>query len=394
MESNTSPEIPPSVPLELFLTNLKLYRDLISFYRKKGVSTLEQALPFRDFPSKMTSAEEKRTKFLLNNIRAIRETLPKELNEQIMYLINKEIIFDEENVLTGSTMLKSFKSSTKVPNFCLPNKFQAQNLKPSSLYSANISNRKITKIDINDKFTNLKHLYLNDNFIQKIEYFNCPNLELLDLTNNFIRKIENIGRYPKITQLNLSNNLIYILENLQNNNNLESIDLSNQYIPSFMNFAIHPQCASPSNTLTSINLENNNLMTCTPLGQFPLLREVNIKGNNIIELMDVLNMTKMCPYIEKINVLNNPFANDNKSTYKNFIIISLKNLTEIDGKEVKENERIYVTNLFARKFSSNPKRANTKKDNSFGNGMTITHVTNGTQNDQVRMQYGNLYNYK
>ena len=96
MESNTSPEIPPSVPLELFLTNLKLYRDLISFYRKKGVSTLEQALPFRDFPSKMTSAEEKRTKFLLNNIRAIRETLPKELNEQIMYLINKEIIFDEE----------------------------------------------------------------------------------------------------------------------------------------------------------------------------------------------------------------------------------------------------------------------------------------------------------
>ena len=92
MENTSAPEIPPSVPLELFLINLKLYRDFFSFYKSKGIYTLEEALSFRDFPTKKTAVEEKKIKFLLDNIRAIRETLPKNQNEQIIYLINKEIL--------------------------------------------------------------------------------------------------------------------------------------------------------------------------------------------------------------------------------------------------------------------------------------------------------------
>ena len=195
-------------------------------------------------------------------------------------------------------------------------------MKPSTLFSVNVENKKITNISIKDSFSNLKHLYLNDNFIQKIGFFNCPNLELLDLTNNFIKKMENLEQFPKLNKLSLSNNLIYILENLQNNPDLEIIDLGNQYIPNFVNFAVHPQCASPNNLLSSINLEGCNLISCSELGQFPLLRDINLKNNGILDLMNVLTLTKRCPYIEKINVLNNPFTQENKTTYKNFIIIS------------------------------------------------------------------------
>lgn len=393
MENTSAPEIPPSVPLELFLINLKLYRDFFSFYKSKGIYTLEEALSFRDFPTKKTAVEEKKIKFLLDNIRAIRETLPKNQNEQIIYLINKEIIFEEEKTITTETLLNSYKTSTTKPNFCRPNKFQSQNLKPSTLFSANVENKKITNISIKDSFSNLKHLYLNDNFIQKIGFFNCPNLELLDLTNNFIKKMENLEQFPKLNKLSLSNNLIYILENLQNNPDLEIIDLGNQYIPNFVNFAVHPQCASPNNLLSSINLEGCNLISCSELGQFPLLRDINLKNNGILDLMNVLTLTKRCPYIEKINVLNNPFTQKNKTTYKNFIIISCKNLNEINEKEVKENEKIYVNNLFARKYNHNPNPKKPTNKNNVSNGLTITHVTrNNTNNSNIN--YANLYNYK
>ena len=41
-EENYIPQIPPGVSLELFLCNLKLYRDTYSFFKLRGVKTLEK----------------------------------------------------------------------------------------------------------------------------------------------------------------------------------------------------------------------------------------------------------------------------------------------------------------------------------------------------------------
>ena len=84
--------------------------------------------------------------------------------------MQKPIKFEGEITLDSDMILKSFINGTSTPNFCKMNKFQTQNLKPSSLYSANVQKFRITKLPKTqiEGFTNLKNLYLDSNRIQKI----------------------------------------------------------------------------------------------------------------------------------------------------------------------------------------------------------------------------------
>ena len=382
--------IPPSVSLELFLCNLKLYRDFFSFFKKYNVTTLEQAIDFKFYPKPINDKEEKRQKLLINNLRNIRDELPKnDLNAQIMYLLNKPSTFENAINLNDELVLKSFTNSSKLPNYCLPNKFQSQNLKPSSLYSSAIQNKKIGRILLTQHFKNLKHLFLDQNYIQKIENLNLPSLEQLNLSNNFIRKIEGLENLPNLVRVNFSYNLIQIFEGFYYNIFLEEIDLSNQYIPSFINFAIRPQSANPHNKVSSINLENNNIMQIGDIIQYPYLRNLNIEGNCVYDMMSFLSVCKMCPYLEKINVAKNPFTNDNKNTYRNFIVIACKNLNELDGKDIKQNEKIYVNNLFSRKYGNKEKKPKVKKELPLEANLQIQHV----QSNSKRNSLPNPYNY-
>lgn len=398
-EENYIPQIPPGVSLELFLCNLKLYRDTYSFFKLRGVKTLEQLINFRNYPQKQTPIEKKRFILIQNNLRAIRDELPKsDLNAQILYLINKPIVFESSVNLKGDLILKEFKNSTNVPNYCLPTKFQSQNLKHNSLYSSNLTGKRIGKISIEDDFINLKQLYLDDNRIQKIENLNLPNLEILSFANNYIRKIENLENLPNLQNLNVSNNLIQIFEGVGYNQRLQEIDLSNQYIPKFINFVIRPQCVAPNNIIQNINLENCNIIDPKGLVQFPYLRILNLKENSIYEMMDVLTVCKACIYLENINVLKNPFIQENKTTYRNFIIIACKNLNEIDEKEITNNEKVYVNNLFMRKYAhTKEKKAPKPKQNNLSSGLTIQHVQRepapSMPNPYDYYKYGNNYGY-
>lgn len=370
-----NPDINLSSPLELFLCNLKIYNDLFPFFKRQNILTLEEVILFKNYQIKNKKVTfknfEKEVEFLQHNIRIIRDELPKnDKYQQIMYLLQKPVSFYNEISLDGDMILKSFINETPTPNFCKMNKFQTQNLKNSSLYSANVQKFRITKIQTNPKidgFTNLKHLYLDSNNLQKIQGLFFPNLEELSLSDNYIRKIEGLSGCPNLKTLNLSYNMIHILENIQYNPKLENINISNQYIPKYIVFYIKPNCSFPNNIVSSINIENSNLVnTAAAMTQFKYLQEVNIKNNFIQEMMDVLTIVKNCPYLRKINCLNNPFIAANKSTYRNFIVIAGKNLIEVDEKEVKDNEKIYVNNLYSRKFGKKKPKSREKVELDIG----------------------------
>ena len=98
----------------------------------------------------------------------------------------------------------------------------------------------------------------------------------------------------------------------------KNILLSDKRILSkFINFVIRPQCVAPNNIIQNINLENCNIIDPKGLVQFPYLRILNLKENSIYEMMDVLTVCKACIYLENINVLKNPFIQENKTTYRN-----------------------------------------------------------------------------
>ena len=399
-------EINESSPLELFLCLTKLYNDFYPFFKRQGIHNLEKAIQFKNYAIKNKELSHKihlnnfnkEKDFLELNFRNIRDDIFKlDKYQQITYLLSKQVKFDGGDVVLDTQMiLKSFINGTSTPNFCKMNKFQTQNLKPSSLYSANLQKFKITKLFGNkiDGFINLKNLYLDGNKIQEIKGLNFPNLEELNLSDNYIRKIENLEFCPKLKILNLSYNNIHILENTQKNIYLENINLSNQYIPNFIVFIIKPN--SLQNSIKIINLENVNLFNIS-LPFLPFLQEINVKNNQINEMMEVLSIVKNSPYLRKINCLGNPFIVDNKANYRNFIIIAGKNLEEIDEKEVKENEKIYVNQLYNRKFGKHKIKSKGKNEIDIGKeNLIVTKVSskpNPKFNNSPSIPY-DFYNYK
>ena len=382
-----NPNLTNISPLELILCNTKLYNDFFPFFKRQNVLSLEEAILFRNYQIKNKELSSKvslknfnkEVEFLENNFRNIREELPKvDKYQQIVYLLEKPVKFEGELTLDSDIILKSFINGTSTPNFCKMNKFQTQNLKPSSLYSANVQKYRITKLPKVpiEGFSNLKNLYLDSNRIQKIQGLHFPSLEELSLSDNYIRKIENLNGCPKLKTLNLSYNNIHILENIQSNIYLENINISNQFIPKFIIFIIKPNCSLPNNRVSSINIENSNLVSCGSMVQFPFLQELNVKNNQIDEMMDLLSVVKNSPYLRKVNCLNNPFIAANKSTYRNFIIIAGRNIIEIDEKEVKENEKIYVNQLYNRKFGKKRTKSREKIDVDIGKqNLIITKVS-------------------
>ena len=395
-------EITNSSPLELFLCLTKTYNDFFPFFKRQGVANLEQAISFKNYSVKYNKAHfninfTKAKEFIEINFRNMRQELSKQDKyQQIIYLMETPLKFDgNELTLDSQLILKSFINGTSTPNFCKMNKFQTQNLKPSSLYSANLQKFKITKLPNNkiEGFTNLKNLYLDSNRIQEIKGLYFPNLEELNLADNYIRKIENLEGCPKLKILNLSYNNIHILENIKNNVYLENINLSNQYIPNFIYFMIKINSIPSPNSIKILNLENINLYTI-PNISFPFLQEINIKNNQIGEMMDILSIVKNSPYLRKINCLGNPFILENKSNYRNFILIAGKNLEEVDEKEIKENEKIYVNQLYNRKFGK--KKLKTKEKNELDIGkenLVVTKVPSKPYNPKYNIPHNNPYDY-
>lgn len=394
-------EITNSTPLELFLCLTKTYNDFFPFYKRQGVSTISQAISFKNYSVKYSKAHlninfNKAKEFIEINFRNMRQELLKyDKYQQIIYLMETPLKFEGNDVVLDSQLiLKSFINGTSTPNFCKMNKFQTQNLKPSSLYSANLQKFKINKLPRNkiEGFINLKNLYLDSNRIQEIKGLFFPNLEELNLADNYIRKMENLEGCPRLKILNLSYNNIHILENIKNNIYLENINLSNQYIPRFIYFMIRINTIPSPNAIKVLNLENINLYSIPAF--FPFLQEINIKNNQIKEMMEILSIVKNSPYLRKINCLGNPFILDNKMNYRNFIIIAGQNLEEVDEKEVKENEKIYVNQLYNRKFGKKKIKIKEKNEEDIGKqNLIVTKVSSKTNNPKYNIPHNNPYDY-
>ena len=394
-------EITNSSPLELFLCLTKTYNDFFPFFKRQGVINLEQAISFKDYSLKNNKVRfnvnfNKEKELIEINLRNIRQILSKyDKYQQIVFLLENPLKFEGgEIVLDSQHILKSFINGTSTPNFCKMNKFQTQNLKPSSLYSANLEKFKITKLPSNkiEGFINLKNLYLDSNRIQEIKGLYFPNLEELNLSDNYIRKIENLEGCPKLKILNLSYNNIHILENIQNNIYLENLNLSNQYIPNFIYFMIKINSFPNPSPLKILNLENVNLFSF-PTILLPFLEEINIKNNQISEMMEILSIVKNSPYLRKINCLGNPFILENKTNYRNFIIIAGKNLEEVDEKEVKENEKIYVNQLYNRKFGKKKMKPKEKNEVDIGKKNLVVTKVSSKSNPRYNIPHNNPYDY-
>ncbi|KAJ3330372.1 Protein tilB, partial [Kappamyces sp. JEL0680] len=124
--------------------------------------------------------------------------------------------------------------------------------------------------------------------IEKIENLDvyCRNLEILFLQSNQISKIENLHRLKRLEYLQLALNNIKVVENLEGCESLKKLDLT-------VNFVDDLLCLE--------SLKNNEQ-----------LRQLYLVGNPCAE----------------------------KEGYRSFVIATLPQLTQLDGRDIEKSERI------------------------------------------------------
>ena len=171
------------------------------------------------------------------------------------------------------------------------------------------------KIQNIDSFINLKVLYLENNCLNKIENLhNLKNLTCLYLQNNYIRDIENLDNNTNLVILNLSNNKIKQIKNLEKLVKLENLYIEKNYLSTLETL----QGLLEAKKLILLDIQNNEL-TENPEAILSLFEKIEklkvlyLKGNDVVRL------------------INN---------YRRTIIVKLKNLTYLDDRPVREEDRI------------------------------------------------------
>ena len=178
-----------------------------------------------------------------------------------------------------------------------------------------------SKIQNLDNFINLRVLYLENNCLTKIEGLTkLTHLTCLYLQNNYIDEIIGLETNTELVILNLSGNKIKKIENLEKNTKLENLYLDKNLLSSYA--SIYNIIDMPS--LTLLDLQHNNFVD---------------SGEDLVKLFEQCKRLKVLYF--KGNEVIRSIAN-----YRRKLIVQLKNLTYLDDRPVREEDRIGATAYF------------------------------------------------
>ncbi|XP_033049227.1 leucine-rich repeat and guanylate kinase domain-containing protein isoform X3 [Trachypithecus francoisi] len=185
---------------------------------------------------------------------------------------------------------------------------------PKNLKKADFSHNHISEICDLSAYHALTKLILDGNEIEEISGLEmCNNLIHLSLANNKIMTINGLNKLP-IKILCLNNNQIETITGLEDLKALQNLDLSHNQISSLQ------------------GLENHDL-----------LEVINLEDNKIAELREI-EYIKNVPILRVLNLLKNPIQE--KSEYWFFVIFMLLQLTELDQKKIKVEEKVAAVNKY------------------------------------------------
>ncbi|XP_029773879.1 leucine-rich repeat and guanylate kinase domain-containing protein [Suricata suricatta] len=185
---------------------------------------------------------------------------------------------------------------------------------PKNLKKVDFSCNQISEMHDLSAYQALTKLILDSNKIEEISGLElCGALMHLSLANNKITSINGLGVLP-IKILCLSNNKIEKITGLEDLKALQLVDLSHNKISSLQ------------------GLENHDF-----------LEVINLEDNKIAELSEIEYIENL-PLLRVVSFLRNPIQE--KSEYWFFVIFMLLQLTELDQKKIKVEEKVAAVNKY------------------------------------------------
>jgi hypothetical protein len=183
------------------------------------------------------------------------------------------------------------------------------------------------KIQNLENFTNLQVLYLENNSISKIEGLDkLVNLTCLYLQNNYIKEIENLENNKKLSILNLSNNKIIQIPNISYLEHLENLYISKNYLNNIQNL----EGLLSLKSLSLLDIQNN------PFSY--------ISSDDLISFLNKLQKLKVLYLKGDIT--------RSISNYRRNLIVKIKNLTYLDDRPIKKEDRIGAIAFFEGGFKA------------------------------------------
>ncbi|POI28557.1 hypothetical protein CIB84_007693, partial [Bambusicola thoracicus] len=191
---------------------------------------------------------------------------------------------------------------------------------------------------------NLRVLYLYDNQISQIQNLGfASHLTHLYLQNNCISCIENLSSLKKLEKLYLGGNSIAVVDGLDQLKEIRELHIESQHLPLGEKLLFDPKSLrSLAKSLSVLNISNNNIDELEELAVLENLSHLKAADNQLQHMKDlevVLNKwTKLC----SMDLTGNPICH--KPKYRDRIVVQSQTLEYLDGKEIKDMERVFLMN--------------------------------------------------
>ncbi|ELU18264.1 hypothetical protein CAPTEDRAFT_90529 [Capitella teleta] len=196
---------------------------------------------------------------------------------------------------------------------------------------------------------NLTVLYLYDNKLSHIPNLNQNfNLTHLYLQNNFISKMESLSGLPKLSKLYIGNNNITVIEGLDKLTCIQELHVENQKLPLGEKLLFDPRSLSAlSRSLQVLNVTGNRLDSLQDLFSLTELMQFSVADNQLSDIKELAHFLTSNRHLWRLDLSGNPVCN--KSKYRDRVIIMSPSLEVLDGKEITDTARQFLTSWQANK---------------------------------------------
>jgi hypothetical protein len=218
-------------------------------------------------------------------------------------------------------------------------------------------NKAIANIDGLEYARKVQVLYLNDNYIPRIENLSWVKASLthLYLQNNQIHEMDGLSELCNLTKLYLDKNRIQCIRGLDGCTRLEELHVSDQALPAGVNLEFCPQSMSViGKSLRVLHAAGCNVADVNALGHLQRLDSLDLSGSSIESVACVNFLTSYCPFMTNLNLEGAPVTRLRKNCEE--ILAHAEYLEQFNGKEVTAKERDFLKRFAQRKAQRNAGR--------------------------------------